>query len=41
MQSEDEVQVNQRYQQRIYANYLKVNKMSKCIINHARSDSFL
>ena len=40
MQSEDEVQVNQRYQQRIYANYLKVNKMFECITIHAQFDSF-
>jgi hypothetical protein len=38
---EDELLVNQHYQQRIYANYLKVNKMFECIINHAQSDSFL
>jgi len=41
MRSEDEFQVNQRYQQRIYVSYLKVNKMFKCIINLVQSDSFL
>jgi len=41
MLSEDELLVNQHYQQRIYANYLKVNKMFECIINHVQSDSFL
>ena len=40
MLSEDVLQVNQHYQQRIYANYLKVNKMFECIIIHAQSDSF-
>ena len=41
MRSEDEFQVNQRYQQRIYVNYLKVNKMFECIIDLVQSDSFL
>lgn len=41
MRSKDDIQVNQRYQQRIYVNYLKVNKMFICTINLVQFDSFL
>ena len=36
----DELQGNQCCPRRIYASYLKVNKMFECITIHAQSDSF-